>query len=89
MKIIARFLSDSDIEIERNCEVKKMDMKKLLAGLFDFQRFEKNPALQSVIDEADVRLSGEELTDDALEALSAAGDPFTQLHDPHNKGEPH
>ena len=57
-----------------------MDTEKLLGALFDFQRFERNEALQRVIDEAGAsRLTP--LTDAELEALSAAGDPFTQLAD--------
>ncbi|MBQ4426918.1 MAG: hypothetical protein II881_04085 [Oscillospiraceae bacterium] len=55
-----------------------MDIEKLLDALFDFQRFERNEALQSVIDEAETqRLIS--LTDAELESLSAAGDPFSQL----------
>ena len=56
-----------------------MDMEKLLSGLFDFQRFERNEALQSVIDGVGMRRMGYELTDDELERLSAAGDPFLQM----------
>ena len=44
----------------------QMNMEKLLAGLFAFQKFEKEPAL----------------TDDELDTLSAAGDPFSQPPDP-------
>ena len=60
----------------------QMNMEKLLAGLFDFQRFEKEPALQSVIDEVEARYFCAELTDDELDTLSAAGDPFSQPPDP-------
>ena len=60
----------------------QMNMEKLLAGLFDFQKFEKEPALQSVIDEVEARCFGAELTDDELDTLSAAGDPFSQPPDP-------
>ena len=55
-----------------------MDMEKLLDALFDFQRFERNEALQSVIEEAGAnRLTP--LTDEELESLSAAGDPFSRM----------
>ena len=58
-----------------------MDMETLLADLFDYQRFEKDPALQSVIEEADGQHFGEELGDDELDMLSAAGDPFLMVLD--------
>lgn len=55
-----------------------MEMEKLLEALFDYQKFERNEALQSVIDEAETqRLIS--LTDAELESLSAAGDPFSQM----------
>ena len=60
----------------------QMNMEKLLAGLFDFQKFEKESALQSVIDEVEARHFCAELTDDELDTLSAAGDPFSQPPDP-------
>ena len=66
-----------------------MDMEKLLTGLFDFQRFESDPALQSVIDEVDARYSGRELSDDELEMFSAAGDPYLQMLNPNKRDEPH
>ena len=59
-----------------------MDMEKLLGACFDFQRFERNEALQSVIDETEAGRIGVPLTDEELEALSAAGDPFLQTPDP-------
>ena len=59
-----------------------MDTEKLLAGLFDFQRMERSPALQSVIDDTLQRYFGEELSDDALAGLSAAGDPYPPPPDP-------
>ena len=58
-----------------------MDTEKLLRDLFDFQRFERNEALQSVIEEAEAQGIGVELTDDELEQLSAAGDPFSSASD--------
>lgn len=61
-----------------------MDMEKLLGALFDFQRFERNEALQSVIDEVGThRLTP--LTDAELESVSAAGDPFSQMPDRNQK----
>ena len=45
----------------------QMNMEKLLAGLFDFQKFEKEPALQSVIDEVEARYFCAELSDNALQ----------------------
>lgn len=60
-------------------------MEKLLGDLFDYQRFERNEALQRVIDEAQTRLPGAELTDDELEKLAAAGDPFLQTPDRRRK----
>ena len=66
-----------------------MDMEKLLTGLFDFQRFEKDQALQGVIDEVEGRYFVEELSDDELELYSAAGDPYLQLLDPKERDVPH
>ena len=63
-----------------------MDPEKLLEGLFDLQRFEQDPTLQSVLDETDARYFGETLTDDTLQKLSAAGDPFSQTPDPKKRG---
>ena len=65
-----------------------MDTEKRLRALLDFQRFERDPALQSVLDEVKSRYFGEELSDDALSMLSAAGDPFSQTSDPKKREEP-
>lgn len=65
-----------------------MDMEKLLKGLFDFQRFERSPSLQSVIDGVEARYFGEELSDDALNNLSAAGDPFLRMPEPGKRDGP-
>lgn len=55
-----------------------MEMEKLLEALFDYQKFERNEALQSVIDEVGAqRITA--LTDAELESLSAAGDLFSQM----------
>lgn len=59
-----------------------MHTEELLESLFDFQRFEKNKALQSVIDEVEGRCFCVELNEDELEMLSAAGDPYLQAVDP-------
>ena len=61
-----------------------MDIEKKLTELFDFQRFENDTALQEIIDEVEGRYV--EMSDDELEMLSAAGDPYTRLLD-HDKGE--
>lgn len=65
-----------------------METDKLLTELFDLQRFERDPALQSVIDEVEDRWSDEELSDDELKMLSAAGDPYLQPHELKKKDEP-
>lgn len=44
-----------------------------LSMLFDYQRFEKNARLQKVIDEAHRRIEAQELTDDELDQVAAAG----------------
>ena len=59
-----------------------MNTEELLENLFDFQRFEKNKALQSMIDEVEGRYFCGELDEDELELLSAAGDPYLQAVDP-------
>lgn len=65
-----------------------MDMEKLLTGLFDYQRFEQSPALKGVLDEVEARHFSEELSDDALKTLFAAGDPYSQTPDPRRKDGP-
>ncbi len=49
-------------------------MENRLRQLFDFQRFQGNTALQSIIDATHERV-GEVLDDSDLEFLNAAGDP--------------
>lgn len=56
-----------------------MGVEKLLKELFDYQRFESVPALQSMIGETEERYSFGELSDDVMSALSAAGDPYARL----------
>lgn len=65
-----------------------MDIEKLLKGLFDFQRLERNPALQSVLDETEAQCFREELSDDALRSISAAGDPFLRTPEPKKRDGP-
>ena len=65
-----------------------MDMEKLLAGLFDFQRFEADPALRSVTEEVEGLYFLDELSEDALTMLNAAGDPFSPPPDPARRDGP-
>ena len=65
-----------------------MDTERLLKGLFDFQRFDGDPALQRLIEETEARYFGEELSDDVLRQVSAAGDPFARPPDPKKWDEP-
>ena len=68
--------------------VKPMDTEKLLEGLFDLQRFERDPALQSLILDAEERYFGEELTSGELRMYSAAGDPYSLTPDPKKRDGP-
>ena len=49
-------------------------MEGKLKALFDYQKFEGNPALQSVIDSVHSRYAVRELSLDDMEWVSAAGD---------------
>lgn len=62
-----------------------MDVKKKLRELFEFQRFENDPALKSIINETDERYFSTELSENDLSKLSAAGDPYTQAADPRKR----
>lgn len=53
-----------------------MNTQSILTGLFDFQRFAHNPGMQSIIDDIEDRYGITEMTDDELDSLAAAGDPF-------------
>lgn len=53
--------------------MKKMELSGTLARLFDYQRFEGNKKLQTLIDETEAR-SFNNLSDDDLEWVSAAGE---------------
>ena len=59
-----------------------METGRLLTELFDRQRFERVPALQRVIDEVEERYFGEALSEEQLQAVTAAGDPYLQAHPP-------
>lgn len=50
-------------------------MEGKLKALFDYQKFESNPALQQVIDSVHAGLSARELSLDEMEWVSAAGVP--------------
>ena len=50
-------------------------MEKTLKSLFDFQKFEGNPALQQVIDSVHAKYAVRELSFDEMEMVSAAGTP--------------
>ena len=69
-------------------EVMRMELNKLLTGLFDLQRLEADPGLQSLIDETEERCFTRELTVDELDLVSAAGDTFPQEPDPGEGGAP-
>lgn len=53
-------------------------MKKMLYDLFDFQKFSGNERLAKLIADTEKRY-GKTLSDDELEGLNAAGEPFAQL----------
>ena len=50
-------------------------MEGKLKALFDYQKFEGNPALQQVIDSVHARFPSRELSLDEMEWVSAAGVP--------------
>ena len=50
-------------------------MEKTLKSLFDFQKFQGNPALQQVIDSVHARYAVRELSPDEMEWVAAAGTP--------------
>ena len=54
-------------------------MESKLRKLFDFQKFEGNPALQEVIDATHSRYAVQELSLDELEWVAAAGVPQSNL----------
>ncbi len=60
-------------------------MERKLKALFDFQKFEGNSALQSVIDSVHSRYTVRELSLDDMEWVNAAG---TGTPRPEKKGRP-
>lgn len=50
-------------------------MENKLRAMFDYQKFENNPALQQVIDSVHSRWAVRELSMDEMEWVSAAGTP--------------
>ena len=48
-------------------------MERMLKGLFDFQKFENNPALRNVIDSVHSRWNTRELSLENMEQINAAG----------------
>ena len=56
-----------------------MDAQKQLAELFELQWFENEPSLRKIIDETEERYFSTELSDNVLNTLSAAGDPYTRI----------
>ena len=61
-------------------------MEGKLKALFDYQKFEENSALQSVIDSVHSRYAVKELSLDEMEWVAAAGIPETKHEDKENKG---
>ena len=55
-------------------------MEKLLEKLFEYQKFDGNARLSVLIAETEERF-GTELSDDDLESLAAAGDPYCDDRD--------
>jgi hypothetical protein len=53
----------------------EQDLEEIISLLFDFQAYEKNEELQSVIDAVHSRYTGVQLSDDEAELISAAGRP--------------
>ena len=61
-------------------------MEGKLKSLFDYQKFEGNSALQSVIDSVHSRYAVKELSLDEMEWVAAAGIPETKPEDKDHKG---
>ena len=61
-------------------------MEGRLLRLFDFQRFEGNLKLKSIIDATHMRYNARQLSDTELDYVSAAGIPeLPKQPDPHKK----
>lgn len=61
-------------------------MEGKLKALFDYQKFEGNSALQSVIDSVHSRYAVKELSLDEMEWVAAAGIPDPKSEDKDSKG---
>ena len=61
-------------------------MEGKLKALFDYQKFEENSALQSVIDSVHSRYAVKELSLDEMEWVAAAGIPEAKTEDKDKKG---
>ena len=61
-------------------------MEGKLKSLFDYQKFEGNPELQSVIDSVHARYAVKELSLDEMEWVAAAGIPESKKDDKDHKG---
>lgn len=62
-------------------------MEGKLKALFDYQKFEGNPALQSVIDSVHARYAVKELSLDEMEWVAAAGNPDKKPEDKNRKDD--
>ena len=62
-------------------------MEGKLKTLFDYQKFESNSALQSVIDSVHSRYAVKELSLDEMEWVAAAGVPEINSEDKNQKGD--
>ena len=62
-------------------------MEKTVRQLFDFQAYEKNANLQSVIDAVHARYAARQLSDDEAELIAAAGRPEAALRRKNPKDE--
>jgi len=51
-----------------------MAMENIIKSLFEYQRFDNNPELQSIIDDTLQRYEGVELCDDDMTYVNAAGE---------------
>ena len=60
-------------------------MEGKLKALFDYQKFEGNPVLQSVIDSVHARYAVKELSLDDMEWVAAAGNPDQTPDDKNGK----
>ena len=62
-------------------------MESTLKRLFDYQKVEGNPALQSVIDSVHARYRRQELTLDEVENVAAAGITVKPADESERKGK--